>query len=106
MTPAPNEPVFSGGTWQLWPLRLQLLNAAAAHALTRCEARILGLLIRHAGAPLTRAGALELLRGDVLSSRALDAHVFRLRHRIPNLPVRTIPGVGYAWQESKEISHA
>jgi DNA-binding response OmpR family regulator len=66
------------------------------------EFRILDVLLRNAGAALTRAQMLENVNADgtEVFDRTLDKHVANLRQKIgddPNRPryIQTVNGVGY-----------
>jgi DNA-binding response OmpR family regulator len=70
--------------------------------LTPMEFRILDVLLRNAGAALTRAQMLENVNADgtEVFDRTLDKHVANLRQKIgddPNRPryIQTVNGVGY-----------
>jgi two-component system OmpR family response regulator len=66
------------------------------------EYRILDVLLRNAGAALTRAQLLDDVNADSTDvfDRTLDKHIANLRHKIgddPNRPqyIVTVHGVGY-----------
>lgn len=70
--------------------------------LTPMEYRILDVLLRNAGAALTRAQLLDTVNTDSAEvyDRTLDKHIANLRHKIgddPNRPryILTVHGVGY-----------
>jgi DNA-binding response OmpR family regulator len=70
--------------------------------LTPMEYRILDVLLRNAGAALTRAQLLDSVNADATDvfDRTLDKHIANLRHKIgddPNRPryILTVHGVGY-----------
>lgn len=70
--------------------------------LTPMEYRILDVLVRNAGAALTRAQLLDSVNADSTDvfDRTLDKHIANLRHKIgddPNRPryILTVHGVGY-----------
>jgi DNA-binding response OmpR family regulator len=77
------------------------LNGAPVK-LTPMEYRILDVLLRNAGAALTRAQLLDSVNADSTDvfDRTLDKHIANLRHKIgddPNRPryILTVHGVGY-----------
>ena len=77
------------------------VNAKAVR-LTPMEYRILDVLLRNAGAALTRAQLLDTVNTDSAEvyDRTLDKHIANLRHKIgddPNRPryILTVHGVGY-----------
>jgi DNA-binding response OmpR family regulator len=74
--------------------------------LTPMEYRILDVLLRNAGAALTRAQLLDNVNADSTDvfDRTLDKHVANLRHKIgddPNRPryIVTVHGVGYKFAQ-------
>jgi DNA-binding response OmpR family regulator len=74
----------------------------AAVKLTPMEYRILDVLLRNAGAALSRAQLLDSVNADSTDvfDRTLDKHIANLRHKIgddPNRPryILTVHGVGY-----------
>jgi DNA-binding response OmpR family regulator len=71
-------------------------------ALTPMEYRIMEVLLRNAGAALTRAQLLDNVSNDtaVIFDRTLDRHVANLRRKLgddPNQPryIHTVQGIGY-----------
>ncbi|MFR3225639.1 MAG: winged helix-turn-helix domain-containing protein, partial [Blautia massiliensis (ex Durand et al. 2017)] len=64
------------------------------------EQRLLRLLVENRGRVLTRAQLLDAVweGGDFVEENALSVAMRRLRNKLPGLPVRTVYGVGYAWQ--------
>jgi len=74
--------------------------------LTPMEYRILDVLLRNAGAALTRAQLLDKINTDSAEvfDRTLDRHIANLRHKIrddPNRPryIVTVQGVGYKFTQ-------
>jgi DNA-binding response OmpR family regulator len=74
--------------------------------LTPMEYRILDVLLRNAGAALTRAQLLDNVNADSTDvfDRTLDKHIANLRHKIgddPNRPryILTVHGVGYKFAQ-------
>jgi two-component system OmpR family response regulator len=74
--------------------------------LTPMEYRILDVLLRNAGAALTRAQLLDTVNADSADvfDRTLDKHIANLRHKIrddPNRPryILTVQGVGYKFAQ-------
>jgi two-component system OmpR family response regulator len=70
------------------------------------EYRILDVLVRNAGAALTRAQLLDNVSADSAEvfDRTLDKHIANLRHKIgddPNRPryVLTVHGIGYKFAQ-------
>jgi DNA-binding response OmpR family regulator len=78
----------------------------AAVKLTPMEYRILDVLLRNAGAALTRSQLLDNVNADSTEvyDRTLDKHIANLRHKIgddPNRPryIVTVQGVGYKFAQ-------
>lgn len=74
--------------------------------LTPMEYRILDVLLRNAGAALTRTQLLDNINADSgeIFDRTLDKHIANLRHKIrddPNRPryILTVQGVGYKFAQ-------
>jgi two-component system response regulator RegX3 len=74
--------------------------------LTPMEYRILDVLVRNAGAALTRAQLLDNVSTDSTEvfDRTLDKHIANLRHKIgddPNRPryILTVHGIGYKFAQ-------
>lgn len=74
--------------------------------LTPMEFRILDVLLRNAGAALTRGQLLDDVSGETsdVYDRTLDKHIANLRHKIgddPNRPryIVTVQGVGYKFAQ-------
>jgi DNA-binding response OmpR family regulator len=78
----------------------------SAVKLTPMEYRILDVLVRNAGAALTRAQLLDNVSTDSTEvfDRTLDKHIANLRHKIgddPNRPryILTVHGIGYKFAQ-------
>ena len=74
--------------------------------LTPMEFRILDVLLRNAGAALTRTQLLDNVNSDAteIFDRTLDKHIANLRHKIgddPNRPryILTVHGIGYKFAQ-------
>ena len=72
--------------------------------LSRTEQRLLRLLVENRGRVLTRAQLLDAVwdGGEFVEENALSVAMGRLRSKLAGLPVRTVYGVGYAWQTGED----
>ncbi|MDP9899515.1 response regulator transcription factor [Variovorax ginsengisoli] len=84
---------------------------AQKHCVTDREFRMALALFRHIGQPVSRSYLLEQssYRGENLSSRALDSHIYRLRsklglHPANGIRLQTVYGQGYRleWVRAEE----
>lgn len=68
--------------------------------LTPTEFRLLARLASHAGSAVSRADlrAVAWPHGARVTDNTLDAHIARLRGKLPWVDLRTVHGVGYAYQ--------
>ena len=83
---------------------LRFTREGEAVELSRTEQRLLRLLVENRGRTLTRQQLLEQVwdRGEFVDENALSVAIRRLRGKLGDAPIRTVYGVGYAWQEERE----
>ncbi len=93
---------FPMGDLRIWPERLEAERNGKKIELTQREVRMLALLHRQAGKPVSRDAFLDECWGlDYFpDSRTLDQHVFTLRKKIEADPahpsiIGTVRGIGY-----------
>ncbi len=93
-------PVFQQGPFLFDFACMEFRRDGQAVELSRTEQRLLRLLVENRGRVLTRAQLLDAVweGGDFVEENALSVAMRRLRNKLPGLPVRTVYGVGYAWQ--------
>jgi DNA-binding response OmpR family regulator len=75
--------------------------------LTKKEARILDLLERNAGEPVSRKLLFEEVWGyrEGVKTRTLDVHISRLRNKLadhPRVRILTITGLGYVMEPAAQ----
>lgn len=90
--------------------RMRLWRGGDELALELTQFRLLEFLMRHRGAVFTRGELSKHLRGDiVLSDRAIDVYIHRLRDRLKSGrfgdPIRTVRGFGYSFDELYGACH-
>ena len=108
---AENEKVLDFGTLVIDPAqRLVTLNGQNVH-LTPTEFDLLATLARRPKSVLTREKLLEEVWDwvDASGTRTVDSHVKALRHKLGSGMIRTVHGVGYAFEppaESADARHA
>lgn len=97
---AGEAPVFQQGPFLFDFARMEFRRDGQAVELSRTEQRLLRLLVENRGRVLTRGQLLDAVwdGGDFVEENALSVAMRRLRNKLPGLPVRTVYGVGYAWQ--------
>lgn len=92
-------PVLGSGPLQLDPARLTVTWQGRGVDLTRREFALLRLLMEQRGRPLGRETIQQHLYGwnaDV-ASNAVDVHVHQLRRKLHPSVIRTVHGIGYAF---------
>ena len=70
--------------------------------LSKQEQRLLKLLIQNRGRTLTRNFLLDRIWADgaeFVDENALSVTVKRLRSKLPDIPVKTVYGIGYVWEK-------
>lgn len=69
--------------------------------LSPAEFRVLAVLVRHKGKPVTRPELLTVLKDgkDYSFTNIIDVYINYLRGKIGKERIRTVRGVGYAFQE-------
>jgi DNA-binding response OmpR family regulator len=103
MRAVPTQERFGPWTFDRSVLSVTLAQAEAAPVvLSDREFRMALALFRHIGKPVSRTYLLENAshRGEILSSRALDSHIYRLRTKLGLHPdngvqLQTVYGQGY-----------
>ncbi|MCI1935370.1 MAG: response regulator transcription factor [Bifidobacteriaceae bacterium] len=104
-----NEKVLDFGSLVIDPAqRLVTLNGEEIH-LTPTEFDLLATLARRPKSVLTREKLLEEVWDwvDASGTRTVDSHVKALRHKLGPSSIRTVHGVGYAFEppESEDSTH-
>ncbi|MEZ4552797.1 MAG: helix-turn-helix domain-containing protein [Dehalococcoidia bacterium] len=77
-----------------------LQHGSAFVPLSASEVRLLGCLMEGAGRPVTPQTLARALGHPEVERRAIEAHLYRLRHklrRLPSLEIRTVRQRGYRW---------
>jgi DNA-binding response OmpR family regulator len=102
--PAPDHaPVQNLGQLQIDHSARQILVAGAAVHLTRTEFDLLTSLARHPGAVLSRSQLLETVWQwpSAGETRTVDSHIRSLRQKVGAHRIRTVHGVGYAFESEQ-----
>ena len=71
--------------------------------LSKTEQRLLRILVENRGRTLQREMLLERVwTGDTefVDENALSVTVRRLRQKLPGIPLKTVYGIGYAWESA------
>lgn len=71
--------------------------------LSRTEQRLLRLLVENRGRTLRREMLLARVwpdEAEFVDENALSVTVRRLRQKLPGLPLKTVYGIGYAWENA------
>jgi DNA-binding response OmpR family regulator len=101
-----NEKILEFGNMTIDPAqRLVILNGEEIH-LTPTEFDLLATLARKPKSVLTREKLLEEVWDwvDASGTRTVDSHVKALRHKLGSDTIRTVHGVGYAFEPPAEDS--
>ncbi len=75
--------------------------------LSKTEQKLLRLLVTNRGQTLRRDFLLARIWPDgteYVDANALSVTMRRLREKLPGIPVRTVYGIGYVWEERKQES--
>ncbi|MEK0306541.1 response regulator transcription factor [Bifidobacterium favimelis] len=99
-----NEKVLDFGSLVIDPAqRIVTLNGSQVH-LTPTEFDLLATLARKPKSVLTREKLLEEVWDwvDASGTRTVDSHVKALRHKLGSQMIRTVHGVGYAFEPPQE----
>lgn len=99
-----NEKVLDFGTLIIDPAqRIVTLNGEDVH-LTPTEFDLLATLARHPRTVLSREKLLEEVWDwvDASGTRTVDSHVKALRHKLGSATIRTVHGVGYAFEPPED----
>lgn len=103
--PPPTAALLGGPRLQLDPARHVALLDGAPLSLTLLEFKLLEVLMRHPGWPFTRQHLLEHVWGyaEPLGEETVTVHVSNVRQKLgaeAAVFIRTIRGVGYAYEET------
>lgn len=97
----------AGERLQLDETQMRALVAGRPLDLTPAEFRLLRHLTQAPGRVFSRDQLLDVLHEDgrVVTDRAVDSHVRNLRRKLEGMsadwdPIRSVYGVGYAWEEA------
>ena len=99
-----NEKLLDFGSLVIDPAqRIVTVNGEQVH-LTPTEFDLLATLARKPKSVLTREKLLEEVWdwGDASGTRTVDSHVKALRHKLGSKTIRTVHGVGYAFEPPEE----
>lgn len=72
--------------------------------LSRTEQKLLRLLVQNRGNTLTRELLIDRIWSDgaeYVEENALSVTMRRLREKLPDIPVKTVYGVGYSWEKKE-----
>ena len=100
------QPTLEAGALRLDPARLTATWHGRALDLTRREFALLRLLMEQRGRPMARETIQRHLYGwdEDVASNAVDVHVHQLRRKLAPGLIRTVRGIGYAMDESSDVS--
>jgi two-component system OmpR family response regulator/two-component system response regulator QseB len=95
------KPALDSGPLHLDPARLTVTWQGRGVDLTRREFALLRLLMEQRGRPLGRETIQQHLYGwnEDVASNAVDVHVHQLRRKLHPSVVRTVHGIGYAFDQ-------
>lgn len=102
-----NEKVLDFGSLVIDPAqRIVTMNGEPVH-LTPTEFDLLATLARKPKSVLTREKLLEEVWDwvDASGTRTVDSHVKALRHKLGSQTIRTVHGVGYAFEPPEQEQH-
>lgn len=80
-------------------------NSGNRVELSKTEQKLLKLLVSNCGQTLRRETLLSRIWPDgaeYVDPNALSVTMRRLREKLPGIPVRTVYGIGYVWEEKQE----
>ncbi len=75
--------------------------------LSKTEQRLLKLLVSHKGITLSREMLIDRIWTDgaeFVEENALSVAVNRLRSKLPGIPIKTVYGIGYVWENGKDCN--
>lgn len=69
--------------------------------LSKTEQRLLKILVTNIGRTLTRSMLIDRIWEDseFVEENALSVTVKRLRSKLPDIPIKTVYGIGYVWEK-------
>lgn len=73
--------------------------------LSKTEQKLLKLFISNVGITLTRENLIDRIWSDgaeFVEENALSVTIRRLREKLPNVPIKTIYGIGYMWEKKND----
>ena len=81
---------------------MKFLDGDMPVELSKTEQRLLKLFVQNMGQTLSRDLLLQRIWSDgaeFVEENALSVTVKRLRQKLPDAPIRTVYGIGYAWEK-------
>ena len=81
--------------------KMQFWVSGRAVELSKTEQKLLKTLTANAGRTLSREMLLDNIwdSSDFIEENALSVTMNRLRQKLPGIPVKTVYGIGYAWEK-------
>ena len=81
--------------------KMQFWVSGRTVELSKTEQKLLKTLTANAGRTLSREMLLDNIwdSSDFIEENALSVTMNRLRQKLPGIPVKTVYGIGYAWEK-------
>ena len=98
-----DENIFRSGSFSFDFENMKFFSGDEAVELSKTEQRLLRVLVENRGRTLQREMLLERVwTGDTefVDENALSVTVRRLRQKLPGIPLKTVYGIGYAWESA------
>lgn len=98
-----DETIFRAGRFSFDFDNMKFFSGDEAVELSKTEQRLLRFLVENRGRTLPREMLLaRVWSGDAefVDENALSVTVRRLRQKLPGIPLKTVYGIGYAWENA------
>lgn len=98
----PSKEVFSQDGYYFDFEGMHFTDQGVAVELSKTEQKLLRLFVKNQGMTLSREMLIDRIwsgQAEFVEGNALSVTVKRLREKLPNVPIRTVYGIGYVWEK-------
>lgn len=102
----PGSNVFCTDRYEFDFDNMKFLVDSTPVELSKTEQRLLKIFVRNPGRTLPREMLLDRVwtdNAEFVEENALSVAVKRLRQKITDVPIRSVYGIGYVWEQQKGI---
>ena len=99
-----NNEIFRSGKYEFDFENMKFLVDSMPVELSKTEQRLLKIFIQNPGRTLPRERLLDRVWSDgaeFVEENALSVAVKRLRQKLTDVPIRSVYGIGYVWEQQK-----